>query len=86
MSQRSDEVQNGWDVTLRQLILAATCLAVSAKMTAIAKRAMQYVTAIHLTSYVLYQRYFQRRGYGETVARIVEHTEPVGIWTAQPNW
>ena len=39
----------------------------------IAKRAMQYVTAIHLTSYVLYQRYFQRRGYGEIVARIIEH-------------
>ena len=38
-----------------------------------AKRAMQYVTAIHLTSYVLYQRYFQRRGYGEIVASIVEH-------------
>ena len=38
-----------------------------------AKRAMQYVTAIHLTSYVLYQRYFQRRGYGEIVTRIVEH-------------
>lgn len=38
-----------------------------------AKRAMQYVTAIHLTSYVLYQRYFLRRGYGEAVANIVAH-------------
>lgn len=40
---------------------------------AMAKRAMQYVTAIHLTSYVLYQRYFQRRGYGKVVANIVAY-------------
>ncbi len=33
---------------------------------------MQYVTAVHVTSYVLYQRYFQRRGYGTIVARMLE--------------
>ena len=37
---------------------------------ATAKRAMQYVTAIHVTKYVLYAQYFERRGYGETVAQL----------------
>ena len=37
---------------------------------AAAKHAMQYVTAIHVTAYVLYAEYFERRGYGEIVAQI----------------
>ena len=43
------------------------CVSTDQKM---AKRAMQYVTAIHVTAYVLYARYFERRGYEETVAQM----------------